>query len=223
MTLPWPSFWQNIPESERDALSDVLTELLSAGAIIGDTGRDRERFLTTHQYQQSISEYFAPLHLELVSDPDRPIYQLLPIPGECGLLARFSKAETLLIFTLWRIQHDVRMNTITPTVIVTVKDIWNHLKIYFENIAPPSASLMETMLNKLQTRRFIRIQRADDNATFEDTQVEILPTLSRAIPFENLAAWEAQSSIYQPESSDAPPPPASETSESGNNNGAETE
>ena len=205
MTLPCPSFWQTeVPETDRDALSDVLTELLSTGAIIGGVGRDQQRYLTTHQYQQHISEYFAPLRLELVPDPDRPIFQLLPIPGECGLIARFSKAETLLVLTLWRIQHDIRMNTITEAVIVTAKNVWERLQVYFEQLDPPSPSLMEAMLRKLQNRRFIRIQRADDATTFDDTQIEILPTLSRAIPFENLAAWEAQSAIYQSDSATNP-------------------
>src|SRR3954454_4076733 len=103
MALPWPSFWQHVRVEDRAALSDILAELLAHGALIGDSGRDHELYLLAREYQREISEYLAPLHLELMLDPDRPIFQLQPVPGECGLMARFNKAETLLVLTLWRI------------------------------------------------------------------------------------------------------------------------
>ena len=118
MPLPWPTFttWNRIREDDRAALSDVLTELLAHGALIGDAGRDRELYLLAREYQPELSEYLAPLHLMLVPDPDRPIFLVRPVPGDCGLLARFNKAETLLVLTLWRIYHDARMEqTVSPS------------------------------------------------------------------------------------------------------------
>lgn len=201
MPLPWPPFWQHIREDDRAALSDVLTQLLSSGALLGDSGRDRELFLLARQYQQEIGEYFAPLHLELVPDPDLPIFQLRPIPGDCGLVARFNKAETLLVLTLWRIYHDARMEQTVDTVVVTANDIWSRLKLYFEHIDPPTEALMREMLAKLRGRRLLRIQRQEDGARFGDTQIAILPTLARVIPFENGEAWEQQRATYAPATS----------------------
>jgi hypothetical protein len=43
------------------------------------------------------------------------------VPGDCGLLARFIKAETLLVLTLWRIYHDARMEQAVEAVVVTAK------------------------------------------------------------------------------------------------------
>jgi len=205
MSLPWPTFWQHIREDDRSALSDVLTQLLASGVLLGDTGRDRELFLLARQYQSEISDYFAPIHLELVPDPDRPILQLRPVPGDCGLIVRFNKAETLLVLTLWRIFHDARMEQTVATVVVTANDIWSRLKLYFERIDPPTEAHLREMLGKLRGRGLLRIQRQDDGARFGDTQIEILPTLTRVIPFENEAAWEQQRALYTP-------PAGSETS-----------
>jgi len=197
MPLPWPQFWQHIPESDRAGLSDALTELLGHGALLGDSGRDHELYMLARQYQREIAEYLAPLHLELAPDPDRPIFQVRPVPGDCGLMARFNKAETLLVLTLWRIYHDARMERSVETVVVSANDIWRRLKLYFEQVDLPNASQLREMLGKLRNRRLVRMQWHEDVDQFGESQVEILPTLSRVIPFEDAAAWEQQAERYQ--------------------------
>jgi hypothetical protein len=197
MPLPWPSFWQHIPVEDRPGLSDILTELLGHGALLGDTGRDHELYLLARQYQREIGEYLAPLHLELTPDPDRPIFQVRPVPGDCGLMARFNKAETLLVLTLWRLYHDARMERTAETVVVSANDVWRRLKLHFERTDLPNASQLREMLGRLRNRRFVRLQWHEDAAQFGESQIEILPTLARAIPFENAAAWEQQAGLYQ--------------------------
>lgn len=197
MALPWPQFWQHIPTDDRAGLSDVLTELLGHGALVGDTGRDHELYMLARQYSREIGEYLAPLHLELVPDPDRPIFQVRPVPGDCGLVARFNKAETLLVLTLWRIYHDARMERTVETVVVSANDIWQRLKLYFEQVDLPNPSQLREMLLKLRRRRLLRVQWSEDAAQFGESQVEILPTLPRVIPFENADAWQQQVDLYQ--------------------------
>ena len=197
MSLPWPRFWEHIRVEDRAALSEILSELLAHGALIGDMGRDRELYLLAREYQQDIGEYLAPLHLELVPDPDRPMIQLRPVPGDCNLMARFNKAETLLVLTLWRIYHDARMETTVETVVVTANDIWQRLRLYFDSIALPTEAQLRDMLGKLRNRRLVRVQWHEDNSRFGESQVEILPTLPRVIPFENATAWEQQAVLYQ--------------------------
>jgi len=199
MSLPWPTFstWHRIPESERAALSEILAELLAHGALIGEAGRDHELYLLAREYQRELGEYLAPLQLELLPDPDRPIFQLRPVPGDCALLARFNRAETLLVLTLWRIYHDARMEQVAASVVVTPNAIWERLRLYFENIVPPTEAQLRDMLGKLRHRRLVRLQWHEDPALFGESQVEILATLPRVIPFENAAAWQQQASWYQ--------------------------
>ncbi|MGV3773870.1 MAG: DUF4194 domain-containing protein [Verrucomicrobiales bacterium] len=197
MPLPWPSFWQHIRTDDRAAVSEVLTALLAHGSILGDVGRDRQLYLLGREYQRDLAEYLAPLHLELVADPDRPILQIRPVPGDCGLLHRFSKAETLLILTLWRIYDDARLERPVETVVVTANDVWHKLKLYFEKVEPPSEAQLRDMLGKFRNRRLVRLQWNEESAAFGESQVEILPTLARVIPFEDAKAWEQQASLYQ--------------------------
>jgi hypothetical protein len=208
MSLPWPTFstWNRIPEQDRAALSEILAELLAHGALIGETGRDHELYLLAREYQREISEYLAPLHLELLPDPDRPIFQLRPVPGDCALMARFNKAETLLVLTLWRIYHDARMASVVASVVVTPNDIWGKLQLYFENIVPPTEAQLRDMLGRLRNRRLVRVQVHEDPARFGESQVEILHTLPRVIPFENAAAWQQQVDLYQVPADAAPEP-----------------
>ena len=199
MSLPWPTFttWNRILESDQAALSEILGELLAHGALIGEAGRDRELYLLAREYQRELGEYLAPLHLELLPDPDRPIFQLRPVPGDCALVARFNKAETLLVLTLWRMYHDARMDSVVASVVVTANGIWEKLRLYFETIAPPTEAQLRELLGTLRGRRLVRLQWHEDPACFGESQVEILHTLPRVIPFESAAAWQQQAALYQ--------------------------
>lgn len=205
MALPWPTFanWHRIREADRAAISDVLTELLAHGALLGEAGRDRELYLLAREHQPELAEYLAPLHLELFADPDKPIFYVRPVPGDCGLMARFNKAETLLVLTLWRLYHDARMEAVSETVVVTANDVWQRLKLYFETLTPPTEGQLREMLGRLRNRRLVRLQWDEDAARFGESQIEILPTLARVIPFENAAAWEQQAALYRQPAADA--------------------
>ena len=190
MNLPWPSFWQHVPEPDRPALRDALAELLSTGVLLGDEGRAREIYLTARDYLRELGEYLSPLNLTLIPDPDRPILQARPVAGECDLTARFTKDESLLILVLWRLYHDTRMERAVDAVVVSANEIFQALKLTFENIEPPAETHLERMLARLRSRRLVRFQRHEDPLRFGESAVEILPTLPRVIPFENTQAWE---------------------------------
>lgn len=196
MNLPWPSFWQHIREDDRSALRDVLTELLSTGVLYGDEGRARQLYLTAREYQRELAEYLAPLNLDLLADADKPILQARPVPGECGLTARFTKDETLLVLTLWRIYYDTRLERPVETVVITANDVFARLKLYFEHIEPPTESHLTRLLTRLRSRRLIRFRQNEDGQHFGESLVEILPTLQRVVPFETADTWQQQADLY---------------------------
>ena len=53
------------------------------------------------------------------------------------------------------------------------------------------------MLGKLRNRRLVRVRWHEDPGQFGESQIEILPTLRRVIPFENAEAWQQQAGLYQ--------------------------
>ena len=202
----WPEFWSHIPEDDRPVLSSILTELLSSGVLFGDMGRAREMFLVAREFQKEVADYLAVLGIELITDPDQPILQARPIPGDCGLSAKFSKEETLVVLTLWRIYDEMRMEQASDIIVITVNDLYARLKLYFEAMTPPNESPLRETLNKFRQRRFIRMEKDDDK--FGDSRIEILPTLARAIPFDSPADWGEHADLFRvPEADEEPSAP----------------
>jgi len=203
-SLPWPTFWEHIPEQDRPAISDILTELLATGVLLGREGRGRSLYLLARDYEKELAEYLAPLHLDLVTDPEAQIMQVRPEPGECGLTARFNKAETLVILTLWRLYDEVRMSQVTEIVTTTAQELFEKLKLFFENIEPPTESQLEKILRRLRRLKLIALPPASEAGRFADWPIEILPSLPRVIPFENAEAWEQQANLYRSGPSEEP-------------------
>jgi Domain of unknown function (DUF4194) len=198
--LPWPEFWNHIPDADRQPLRESVVDLLKTGAILGDEGAGRELFLLARdQYFSELSAWFAVLNIELVFDAERPILQARPAPGECELVATFSKEETLIVLSLWRIWDEAMTEKPTAVVVLTTNDLWLKLQLFFDKIEPPTWSSLERILAKLRRKRLIHYQRSEDANRMGDGLVEILPTLPRAIPFQDLEAWEAQAALYRGE------------------------
>jgi hypothetical protein len=91
----------------------------------------------------------------------------------------------------------MRMERTVETVIVSANDIWQRLKLYFEQVDLPTASQLRDLLGKLRNRRLVRVQWHEDPDQFGESSVEILPTLARTIPFEDASAWEQQAELYR--------------------------
>lgn len=195
--LPWPSFWEHVPEADRAALGEVLTELLSTGVLLGTQGRGKSLYILARDYQKEIAEYLAPLQIDLVPDPEHSLLQARPVPGECGLMDRFSKAETLVLLTLWRIYHDTKSTQVTEVVVTTAEAVFEKLKLFFENIEPPTESQLDRILSRLRKLRLVAMQARAEVDRFGDVAVEILPTLVRVIPFDHVEAWEEQADVYR--------------------------
>lgn len=195
MSLPWPTFWEAIREADRPALKAILAELLTTGVLLGDEGRARELYLVAREYPKELSEFLSVLDLELIHDPDRPIFQARPVAGECALTASFTKDETLVVLALWRVYDEERMARPSQSVILDANMLDARLRLYFEAIEPPQPTHLDRILAKLRRKKLIRYQR--DEEQFGASQIEILPTLPRVIPFEDAAAWEENAALFR--------------------------
>ena len=199
-SLPWPSFWADVPERDRAPLRDVLADLLRFGVILGDEGGGRDAYLLVRdQYPHHVRDYLAPLGLELIIDHEPPLVQARPVPEECQLLAHFTKDETLLVLALWRLYDECRSGQTTQAVIVTANDLWMKWQVFFEHIEPPGITALEELLARLRRKRLVRFLRSEDSTRPGDAQIEILPSLARTIPFDSLEAWLDRARLYEPD------------------------
>ena len=203
-SLPWPSFWADVPERDRPPLRELLADLLRYGVILGDEGSGRDAYLFARdQYPQHVRDYLAPLGLELIIDHEPPLIQARPVPEECQLLATFTKEETLVVLALWRLYDECRSEQTAQAVIVTANDLWVKWKVFFEQIEPPGITALEGVLTRLRRKRLIRFQHGEDSTRPGDAQIEILPSLARTIPFASIEAWLERARLYEPDQSSA--------------------
>ena len=195
----WPSFWSEVPEEDRAPIRDVLAELLGRGVILGSEGSGRELFLLVRDhYQSHLADYLAPLGLELIVDDEALLLQARPRTESCQLLGTFTRDETLLLLALWRIWDDGQSSRTTAAVILSVDDLWNQLRVFFDRIEPPEKTQIENILAKLRRHRLVRTHKPDGMTQPGELQIEILPSLARVIPFEDLEAWIQRVDLCQP-------------------------
>lgn len=196
----WPrSFWSEVPDSDRAALREVLAELLGRGVLLGDEGGGRELYLLARDhYRTHVEDYLAPLALELIVDEEHSLLQARPRTESCLLLGRFDKDETLVLLALWRLYDDEISTGSQEAVIVTVDQLWAALKVYFDKITTPEKSQIEACLARLRRHRLIRTLKPEGMTQAGEMQIEILPSLARVIPFDDLAAWQQRVELHQP-------------------------
>ncbi len=206
-SLPWPSFWADVPDRDRSPIRDVLADLLRHGVILGDEGSGRDSYLLVRDhYPDHIRDYLAPLGLELIIDHEPPLIQARPVPEECQLLATFTKDETLLVLALWRVYDESRSEQAAETVIISANDLWVKWRVFFEHIEPPGITALEELLSRLRRKKLIRFQRGDDSARPGEAMIEVLPSLTRSIPFDSIDAWLERAKLYEPEQAAATMP-----------------
>jgi hypothetical protein len=195
----WPRFWSDIPESDRAPLREVLAELLGRGVLLGDEGSGRDLFLLARDhYRAHLEDYLAPLALELIIDDDGSLLQARPRTESCLLLGKFDKDETLMLLTLWRLFDDERSSGAQEAVVVTVDQVWASMKVYFDKIEPPEKTHIESLLARLRRHRLIRSTKPEGMTQLGEMQIEILPSLARVIPFDDIAAWQMKADSFVP-------------------------
>ena len=196
----WPrSFWSEVPDSDRAALREVLAELLGRGVLLGDEGSGRELYLLARDhYRLHVEDYLAPLALELIVDEDHSLLQARPRTESCLLLGRFDKDETLVLLALWRLYDDEISTGSQEAVIVTVDQLWAALKVYFDKISTPEKSQIESCLARIRRHRLVRTLKPEGMTQAGEMQIEILPSLARVIPFDDLAAWQQRVDLHLP-------------------------
>jgi hypothetical protein len=195
----WPRFWPDVPEEDRPAIREILAELLGRGTLLGGSGSGRDHFLLARDhYRGHLSDYLAPLGLELIIDDDFSLLQARPRPEACHLLSQFTKDETLVLLVLWRVWDDHRTNEAASAVILTVDELWTRFRNTFDKIDPPEKTHLDALLGRMKRHRLIRTHKPEGALQLGETLIEVLPSLPRVIPFDSLESCLARAALYQP-------------------------
>jgi hypothetical protein len=63
---------------------------------------------------------------------------------------------------------------------------------------PPSAKVLEDVFARLRRHRLIRTAKPDGMMQLGELQIEILPSLTRVIPFDSVEEWQSRVEAFQP-------------------------
>lgn len=135
-------------------------------------------------------------------DDDALILQARPRSEACQLMGNFTKDETLILLTLWRVWDEAQTSGANAAVLLRLDELWEKLRVFFDRIEPPEKSQIESALTRLKRHRLVRTQKPDDMEQVGDLLIEILPSLARTIPFDSIAQWQERAEMASP----VPPP-----------------
>jgi len=154
--------------NDRERLGEALRRLLTSGSILG--------LLKLHWEHQ-----------------DRTVQA---VPQSSGFLLRLKLDATLVLLTLWyEFDTAVRDRGETPPVRLTAQQLNDSLTAKFEPLRKhlPSQTRLREILALAQRKNLVHIT---PDIVLERSQIEILPTLKRVIPFQGIEEWNKNAERY---------------------------
>ena len=176
-----------LPEADRERLGEALRRLVANGAILGTEPGLSELYQWAQLNREWTEEMAALLDLKLFWDHELRLVQAVPQSGAFTL--RLKLDATLVLLTLWyEFDTAVRDRGEVPPVRITVAQLNDSLRTKFEPLrrSLPSPTRLVEILRLAQRKSLLHFTPAEQPA---DAGIEILPTLKRVIPFQDLADW----------------------------------
>ncbi len=191
MTPPPPAnsngLLARLPEADRERLGETLRRLVANGAILGTEPGLSELYQWAQINREWTEEMAALLDLKLFWDHELRLVQAVPQSGAFTL--RLKLDATLVLLALWyEFDTAVRDRGEVPPVRITVAQLNDSLRTKFEPLrrSLPSPTRLVEILRLAQRKSLLHFTPAEQPA---DAGIEILPTLKRVIPFQDLADW----------------------------------
>jgi len=183
-----------LDEHDRERLGEALRRLLSHGSILGKEPGQNDLYHWCHINREWVEELAGLLDLKVFWDHEERLVQA--VPETSAFTLRLKLDATLVLLTLWyEFDTAVRDRGETPPIRLTVKQLNDSLKTKFEPLRRhlPSPTRLREILSLAQRKNLLRHQPAENPA---DAEIEILSTLKRVIPFQDLAEWNRNAERY---------------------------
>ena len=181
-------------EHDRERLGEGLRRLLSHGSILGFEPGQSDLYHWSYQNRDYLDELAGLLDLKLHWDHQERTVQA--VPQSATFTMRLKLDATLVLLTLWyEFDSAVRDRGETPPVRISVEHLNDSLSAKFQPLRKhlPSISRMREILSLAQRKNLLRFL---PDAAFERSTIEILPTLKRVIPFQDIEDWTRNAERY---------------------------
>ncbi len=176
-----------LPDSDRARLGEALRVLLVHGSILGSEGPHGDLYHWAYANRPWLEEMGALFDLQLYWENESRLVQAVPQSGTFLLKLRID--ETLVLLTLWyEFDAAMRDRGETPPIVLTAEEFNAVYETKFSLLKNPKPShhrLLE-ILRIGQRKNLLRFSAGNEPA---QTRIEILPTIKRVIPFQNLDDW----------------------------------
>ena len=173
--------------TDRARLGEALRTLLDHGSILGGEGPHSDLYHWAYANRPWVEEMGALFDLQLFWEHESRLVQAVPQSG--AFLLRLRLDATLVVLTLWyEFDSAVRDRGETPPIVLTAEQLNDALRTKFEPLkkAMPSHTRLIEILRLAQRKNLLRFTAGADAAR---TRIEVLPTIKRVIPFQDLADW----------------------------------
>lgn len=198
-----------LSEADRERLGEGLRRLMANGSILGTEPGQTELYHWCHLHRDEVEELAALLELKLFWDHEIRLVQAVPQTGAFTL--RLKLDATLVLLTLWyEFDTAVRDRGEAPPIRLSVERLNDSLKTKFEPLRKhlPSPTRLREILSLAQRKNLLRFSPAEEPA---DATIEVLPTLKRVIPFQDIAEWNRHADRHLAAASTEPEESAEET------------
>jgi len=183
-----------LSENDHERLGESLRLLLVHGSILGLEPANTDLYHWSYQNRSFLDELAALLDFKLYWDhQDRTVQA---VPESSAFLLRLRLDATLVLLTLWyEFDTAVRDRGETPPVRLTVRQLNDALSAKFEPLRKnlPSQTRLREILSLAQRKNLLRFT---PDLMPERSIVEILPTLKRVIPFQDIEEWTKNAERY---------------------------
>jgi hypothetical protein len=176
-----------LSETDRERLGEALRRLMAHGSILGTEPGQTELYHWAHLNRDWVEEMAGLLELKIYWDHELRIAQAAPQTGVFTLKLKLD--ATLVLLTLWyEFDTAVRDRGEAPPIRLSVERLNDSLKTKFEPLRKhlPSPTRLREILGMAQRKNLLRFSAAEEAA---DATIEVLPTLKRVIPFQDIADW----------------------------------
>jgi hypothetical protein len=176
-----------LPETDRERLGEAIRRLLAHGSVVGTEPGQSEVYHWAHLNREWVEEVGALLDLKLFWDHEIRLVQA--VPQSAAFTLRLKPDATLVLLTLWyEFDTAVRDRGEAPPIRLTVEQLNDSLKTKFEPLRKhlPSPTRLREILSLAQRKNLLRFTPAEEAA---EAMIQILPTLKRVIPFQDIEAW----------------------------------
>ncbi len=187
LTSTAASLLGRFPDHDRERLGESLRLLLEHGSILGLEPAQTDLYHWAYQNRGFLDELAGLLDFKLHWDyQDRTVQA---VPQGAAFLLRLRFDATLVLLTLWyEFDTAVRDRGETPPIRLTVQALNDALASKFEPLRKnlPSQTRLREILSVAQRKNLLRVT---PDPLPERSLIEVLPTLKRVIPFQDIEEW----------------------------------